>query len=78
LSAFAAAKIFTEALKRTGRDVSREKLVTSLEGLYEYETGVTPKITFGPNRRVGAMGAYVLSIDPAKKEFLSNGWVSNN
>ena len=78
LNAFAAAKIFTEALKRAGRDLSREKLVTALEGLYEYDTGVTPGITFGPNRRVGAMGAYVLSIDPAKREFISNGWVSNN
>ena len=77
LNAFAAAKIFTEALKRAGRDLSREKLVTALEGLYEYDTGVTPSITFGPNRRVGAMGAYVLSIDPAKREFVSNGWVSN-
>ncbi|HZI59289.1 MAG TPA: ABC transporter substrate-binding protein [Pyrinomonadaceae bacterium] len=79
LMAFAAAKIFTEALKRAGRDLSREKLVTELEGLYEYETGVTPRITFGPNRRVGAMGAYVVSIDPAKKEFVSaSGWVKNN
>jgi ABC-type branched-subunit amino acid transport system substrate-binding protein len=78
LNAFAAAKIFTEALKRSGRDLSREKLITALEGLYEYETGVTPSITFGPNRRVGAMGAYVLSIDPVKKEFVSNGWVNNN
>ncbi len=78
LNAFAAAKIFTEALKRAGRDLSREKLVTALEGLYDYETGVTPSITFGPNRRVGAMGAYVLSIDPTKKEFVSNGWVNNN
>jgi len=77
LHAFAAAKIFTEALQRAGRDLSREKLVTALEGLYEYDTGVTPSITFGPNRRVGAMGAYVLSIDPAKREFISNGWVSN-
>jgi ABC-type branched-subunit amino acid transport system substrate-binding protein len=77
LNAFAAAKIFTEALKRAGRDLSREKLVTALEGLYEYDTGVTPSITFGPNRRVGALGAYVLSIDPAKREFVSNGWVSN-
>ncbi|HEU4770059.1 MAG TPA: ABC transporter substrate-binding protein [Pyrinomonadaceae bacterium] len=77
LNAFAAAKIFTEALKRAGRDLSREKLVTALEGLYEYETGVTPKITFGPNRRVGALGAYILSIDPAKREFVSRGWVSN-
>jgi len=77
LNAFAAAKIFTEALQRAGRDVSREKLITALEGFYEYDTGVTPSITFGPNRRVGAMGAYVLSIDPVKKEFVSNGWVSN-
>ncbi|MCA1579254.1 MAG: ABC transporter substrate-binding protein [Acidobacteria bacterium] len=77
LSAFAAAKIFTEALKRAGRDLTREKLITALEGLYEYDTGVTPSITFGPNRRVGAMGAYVLSIDPAKKEFVSSGWVNN-
>ena len=77
LNAFAAAKIFTEALQRAGRDVSREKLITALEGFYEYDTGVTPSITFGPNRRVGAMGAYVLSIDPVKKEFVSNGWVNN-
>lgn len=79
LMAFASAKIFTEALKRAGRDLSREKLVTALEGLYEYETGVTPSITFGPNRRVGAMGAYIVSIDPAKREFISaSGWVKNN
>ncbi|HEX7332103.1 MAG TPA: ABC transporter substrate-binding protein [Pyrinomonadaceae bacterium] len=78
LNAFAAAKIFTEGLKRAGRELSREKLITALEGLYEYDTGVTPNITFGPNRRVGAMGAYVLSIDPAKREFVSSGWVSNN
>ena len=78
LNAFAAAKIFTEGLKRAGRELSREKLITALEGLYEYDTGVTPNITFGPNRRVGAMGAYVLSIDPAKREFISSGWVSNN
>ncbi len=79
LMAFAAAKIFTEALQRAGRDLSREKLITTLEGLYEYETGVTPSITFGPNRRVGAMGGYVVSLDPAKREFVSaSGWVKNN
>ena len=70
LNAFAAAKIFTEALKRAGRDLSREKLITALEGLYEYETGVTPSITFGPNRRIGSMGSYVVSIDLTKREFV--------
>jgi ABC-type branched-subunit amino acid transport system substrate-binding protein len=79
LMAFAAAKIFTEALQRAGRELSREKLVKALEGLYEYETGVTPSITFGPNRRVGAMGAYVVSIDPVKRELVSaSDWVKNN
>lgn len=70
LNAFAAAKIFTEALKRAGRDLTREDLVIALEGLYEYGTGVTPSITFGPNRRVGSMGSYVVSVDLAKREFV--------
>jgi ABC-type branched-subunit amino acid transport system substrate-binding protein len=76
LSAFAAAKVFVEGLTRAGKDLSREKLITSLEGLYEYETGITPRITFGPNRRVGAAGAHVVAIDLAEKQFATaNGWV---
>lgn len=76
LSAFAAAKIFVEGLQRAGRDLTRERLLTALEGLYEFETGVTPRLTFGPNRRVGATGAYVMQIDPEKKRFVpASGWV---
>lgn len=76
LSALAAAKVLAEGLKRGGREVTREKLVTSLEGLYEYETGLTPRLTFGPNRRVGASGAYVVTFDAVRKEFVPvGGWV---
>jgi ABC-type branched-subunit amino acid transport system substrate-binding protein len=76
LSAFAAAKVFVEALTRAGRDVTREKLITTLEGLYNYETGTTPRITFGPNRRLGAAGAHVVSIDTAEKQFATaSGWI---
>jgi hypothetical protein len=28
-----------------------------------------PNITFGPNRRIGALGANVVTIDPEKKLF---------
>jgi ABC-type branched-subunit amino acid transport system substrate-binding protein len=70
LNAFAAAKIFTEALKRAGRDLSRETLIKALEGFYEYDTGVTPSITFGPNRRIGSLGSYVVSVDLTKREFV--------
>ena len=76
LSALAAAKLLAEGLKRGGRDVSRERLVTALEGLYDYETGLAPRLTFGPNRRVGAAGAYVVRVDPSKKEFIPGGWVN--
>jgi ABC-type branched-subunit amino acid transport system substrate-binding protein len=66
-SAMAAAKILVHALELCGKDLSRERLITTLEGLYEYETGLMPKISFGPNRRIGALGAYVVTIDPEKK-----------
>lgn len=76
-SAIAAAKILVHALELCGKDLSREKLITTLEGLYEYETGLMPKITFGPNRRIGALGAYVVTIDPEKKLFpASLEWVA--
>ncbi len=74
LSAFAAAKVLVEGLTRASRDLSREKLITALDSLYEYETGVTPRLTFGPNRRVGAAGAHIITFDAAKKELTSLGW----
>jgi ABC-type branched-subunit amino acid transport system substrate-binding protein len=79
LAALAAAKVFVEALKRAGADLSREQLITALESLYDYETEFTPKLIFGPNRRVGAAGAYVITIDSEKKEFVSaSGWIGAN
>ncbi len=77
LSAYAAAKILVEALKRAGKDLSREKLIQSLEGFYEFPTGLTQAITYGPNRRIGAMGAYVISVDLKRQQFLpASGWIS--
>lgn len=78
IAAFGAAKVFAEAVRRSGRDLTRERLITALEGLYDFETGVTPRITYGPNRRrVGAAGASVLKIDVEKKEFVPvGGWVN--
>ena len=77
LSAYCAAQVLVEGLKRTGRDVSREKLIATLEGLYEFETGLTPPITYGPNRRVGVLGAYVLGVDLAEKRLVpASGWLA--
>jgi ABC-type branched-subunit amino acid transport system substrate-binding protein len=78
VAALAAAKTFVEGLKLAGADVSREKLVTALEGLYDFDTGLTPRLIFGPNRRVGAAGAYILTLNPETKQFSASGnWVKS-
>lgn len=79
LSSYSAAKILAEGLKRAGRDLSREKLIQVLEGFYEYQTGLTPPISYGPNRRVGAMGAYVITVDSKTRQLVpASEWISLN
>ena len=75
--AYSAARILVEGLKRAGKDLSREKLIQALEGLYGYQTGLTPAITYGPKRRVGALGAHVITINLKAKQFsAASGWIS--
>jgi ABC-type branched-subunit amino acid transport system substrate-binding protein len=79
ITAYSSAKVLVEALKRVGKELSREKLIQTLEGFYEFPTGLTPALTFGPNRRIGAMGAYVLTIDLKEKKLKPvSGWVGIN
>ena len=76
LAAFAAAQLFVEGLRKAGRTVSRGKLVEGLESLYQFNTGVTPPLSYGPNRRIGARGAHVLVLDVENKAFkpVGDGW----
>ena len=79
ISTYAAAKILVEALRRVGKDVSRERLIQALEGFHEFSTGMTPAVTYGPNRRIGANGAYIVTIDLKAKQFLPvSGWIESN
>jgi len=77
ISAYVAAKILVEGLKRTGKDLSREKFIRSLEKIYEFQTGLTPMITYGPNRRVGALGSHIVTVDLKNKKFAPVGkWIA--
>jgi hypothetical protein len=67
--------VLLEALKRAGRDLSRERLVDQLETLRDFATGYAPPVTFGPARRLGARGAYVVRIE-GKGFRREGGWVS--
>lgn len=66
LQAYAAARLLVEGLRRTGRDLSRERYVETMERIFEFDTGVTPLLSFGKNRRIGALGAHIVTVDPAR------------
>lgn len=66
-SAYAAAVLLTEGVKRAGTRLSRERLIGALEQLYEFQTGATPPLSYGPNRRVGSQGAQIMGVDIAKR-----------
>lgn len=68
--AYAATKVFLEATKSSGKRLDRATLINSLEQIQDFKTGVTPPITFGPNRRVGSRASYIVGIDLSKMQYL--------
>ena len=78
LASLAAAKLFVEGMRRAGRDASRARLVEGLEKLYNFETGVTPPLSYGPNRRIGALGAHIVSVDLGNQRYVPTGWYEAN
>jgi ABC-type branched-subunit amino acid transport system substrate-binding protein len=76
VAALAAAKLLEEGLRGAGRTLNRERLVEAIEALYRYDTGFAPPLTYGPNRRIGAMGAHLMKVDIANKKTVPVGeWV---
>jgi ABC-type branched-subunit amino acid transport system substrate-binding protein len=63
ISALSAAKLLIEALRKAGRDVTREKLVAMCEQFYALNLGQMRPVSFGPDRRVGTTGAHVVGVD---------------
>jgi ABC-type branched-subunit amino acid transport system substrate-binding protein len=74
--AYSAAALLIEALMRTGRDVSREGVIDTLESVRNFEGGMTPPLTFGPNRHVGSRGAEIVRYDPKAATLAGSGtWI---
>ncbi|MDN3224841.1 cytochrome c/ABC transporter substrate-binding protein [Pseudomonas nunensis] len=69
VGAFSSMLLFSEGMKQAGRDASREKLISALEGLHDFDTGLTPRISFGPGRRLGLNGAHIVTVDLSDQRF---------
>jgi ABC-type branched-subunit amino acid transport system substrate-binding protein len=73
LSALSSAQLLVEGLKRAGREVSRQKLIEILEGLYEFRTGFSLALSYSPNRRIGALGTHIVTLDRNAGTFVPVG-----
>jgi ABC-type branched-subunit amino acid transport system substrate-binding protein len=58
---YSAAKLLAEGLQRTGRDLSRKKLINTLETIYQFDTGVIPLLSYGSNRHIGSTAVTIVS-----------------
>jgi ABC-type branched-subunit amino acid transport system substrate-binding protein len=67
VSAYAAAQLLAEGLKRSGRELTRGKLIATLEGVQGFETGLLPRLSYNADRRIGAAGAYLVVVDQDSK-----------
>ncbi|HEV7766139.1 MAG TPA: ABC transporter substrate-binding protein [Thermoanaerobaculia bacterium] len=79
IATYAATKTLIEGLKRAGRDLTREKLIATLETFYQFATGLTPPITYARNRHVGAVGAFIVEVDVENRTFAPvSNWIVGN
>jgi branched-chain amino acid transport system substrate-binding protein len=53
MEGYMVARVFTEALRRAGRDVTRDKLITALESIRDYNLGGF-YVDFGPSKHVAS------------------------
>ena len=70
LLALSSALLLKQGLIDTGRGMEQQKLVAKTESLYQFDTELTPLISYGPNRRQGASGAYVVTLDLLNKTII--------
>jgi ABC-type branched-subunit amino acid transport system substrate-binding protein len=75
LAVLTAFKILEEGLRRSGFRPTRAGLIEELSRLEEFETGFSRPITFGPTRRVGSAGAYLMTLDRTDGRFRPVGWI---
>ena len=73
LFSYSAASIAIEGLKRAGKRVSREKVITALESLYDFDAGLGNPVSFGSSRRIGIRGAYMVKLDKKNNSLKPTG-----
>jgi ABC-type branched-subunit amino acid transport system substrate-binding protein len=53
LIGYTSAKVLVETLKRTGKEITRDKFIKTLEEMKKYETNIIYPVSFSPENRLG-------------------------
>jgi ABC-type branched-subunit amino acid transport system substrate-binding protein len=76
LFAYSAGKTLVEGIKRSGKRITRKKVMRAMEDLYNFNAGLNKPISYGSRRRTGLHGAYVVKLDAESKRLSPTGtWV---
>ncbi|MCJ7618272.1 MAG: ABC transporter substrate-binding protein [Desulfobacterales bacterium] len=67
---FINAKILIEALRRAGRDISRESFIRALESIREHYVGIGASINFGPLDHQGMDDVYLTQVKNGQLQLL--------
>jgi ABC-type branched-subunit amino acid transport system substrate-binding protein len=59
LSGYFAAMLFTEGARRAGKNLTRESLITALEGISGFQSGILPPVTIGADHETQRQGFWV-------------------
>ena len=69
-------QIFEEAIKRAWDNLNGESMIKALESFNNFDTGLCPPITYGPNRRKGSDYQKLFKVDVEKGIFVPiTDWV---
>lgn len=64
------AHVLVEGLKRAGPDLTRDKLIAAFESIKDYDTGISGKVSFGPERRMGINSVYPIGVEGGQFKIL--------
>jgi branched-chain amino acid transport system substrate-binding protein len=68
-------KLFAEALKRSGGKTDEASIVSALESMKSYDTGLMAPLTFSADQHAGALAGAIMKAEGGKWKIIS-GWLS--
>jgi len=69
------AKLFVAGLQRAGRDLTRESYIAALEGIKDWENGITPPVSFSATDHLAQDSGFMVEVQKGVFRPIS-GWIT--